>query len=92
MKEVIEENEMTYQLVPSHDHRRNMAKRAIQTFKAHFIAILCGVDSNFPIGLWCWLLPQAEMTLNMLRPSRLVPNVAASISLTFLMKMLSASG
>ena len=37
MKEVIEENEMTYQLVPPHDHRRNIAKREIQTFKAHLL-------------------------------------------------------
>ena len=67
-KEAIKANHMTYQLVPPHDHRRNIAERAIQTFKAHFISILCEVDNNFPIALWCQLLPETEMTLNMLRP------------------------
>ena len=37
-----------YQLVPPNVHRRNIAKRAIRTFKAHFLAILAGVDSDFP--------------------------------------------
>ena len=76
-KSVVGTNEMTYQLVPPNDHRRNIAERAIQTFKAHFISILCGTDDNFPIGLWCSLLPQAEMTLNMARKSTLIPNVLA---------------
>ena len=43
-KERIKLNNMTYQLVPPHDHRRNIAEKAIQVFKAHFISILCGVD------------------------------------------------
>ena len=68
---------MTYQLVPPHDHRRNIAEKAIQTFKNHFVSILCGTDENFPMRLWDKLLPQAEMTLNMLRQSRLVPKVSA---------------
>jgi hypothetical protein len=65
-KAMIEKNNMTYQLVPPHDHQRNMAEKAIQTFKAHFISILCGADTNFPLHLWDQLLPQAEQTINML--------------------------
>ena len=61
----------------THDHRRNVAEKAIQVFKAHFISILCGTDENFPIHLWDRLLEQAEHTLNMLRPSRVVPKVSA---------------
>ena len=34
----------TYQLVPPNVHRRNIAERAIRTFKAQFLAILSGVD------------------------------------------------
>ena len=34
----------TYQLVPPNLHRRNIAERAIRTFKAHFLEILAGVD------------------------------------------------
>ena len=44
-KEAIKTNNMTYQLVPPHDHRRNKAEKAIQTFKDHFVAILCGADT-----------------------------------------------
>ncbi len=68
---------MTYQLVPPHDHRRNIAEKGIQTFKAHFVSILCGADKEFPLHLWCQLLPQAEHTLNLLRPARLCPTVSA---------------
>ena len=77
LEEAIGNNNMTFQYVPPHNHRRNRAERAIQTFKAHFISILCGVAEEFPIALWCHLLPQVEMTLNMLRPSRTTPNVSS---------------
>ena len=77
LEEAIGNNNMTFQYVPPHNHRRNRAERAIQTFKAHFISVLCGVAEEFPIALWCHLLPQVEMTLNMLRPSRTTPNVSA---------------
>ena len=76
-KEAIRSNGMTFQLADAHDHRRNVAEKAIQVFKAHFISILCGTDENFPMHLWDRLLEQAEHTLNMLRPSRVVPKVSA---------------
>ena len=37
-----------FQLVPPDDHSRNAAERAIQTFKAHILAILEDVDKAFP--------------------------------------------
>ncbi len=70
-------NIMTFQLVPPHDHRRNIAEKAIQTFKGHFISILCRTDKDFPLHLWCCLLPQAKHTLNMLQSARVAPNVSA---------------
>jgi hypothetical protein len=76
-KAAITNNQMTYQLVPPNDHHRNIAEKAIQTCKAHFISIICGADKSFPLHLWCQLLPQAEHTLNMLRPSRMTPTVSA---------------
>jgi hypothetical protein len=39
----------TIQLVPPDNHRRNLAERAIQTFKCHFKAILAGLDDSFPV-------------------------------------------
>ncbi len=70
-------NGCTYQLVPPHVHRRNAAERAIRTFKDHFLAILAGVDPTFPASQWDLLLPQAELTLNLLRPCRRDPTVSA---------------
>jgi hypothetical protein len=55
-----------FQLVPPDMHCRNHAERAIRTFKAHFLSILAGVDPTFPPYLWDLLLPQAELTLNLL--------------------------
>ncbi len=66
-----------YQLVPPHDHRHNIAEKAIQVFKAHFISILCGTDKVFPLHLWDRLLGQAEHNLNMLQTSRMMPSVSA---------------
>jgi hypothetical protein len=67
-----------YQLVPPHCHRRNAAERAIRTFKEHFLAGLATVDPTFPMHLWYRLLPQAEITLNLLRTSRLHPQLSAA--------------
>ncbi len=73
----IESKHLEYQLANAHDHRHNLAERAIRTFKSHFISILNGTDSRFPPHLWCRLIPQAVATLNMLRPSRLNPHLSA---------------
>jgi hypothetical protein len=66
-----------YQLVPHGLHRQNAAERAIRIFKNHFIAGLCSVDPQFPLHLWDRLLPQAELTLNLMRGSRLNPKLSA---------------
>ena len=57
------------------NHRRNAAERAIETSKKHFIAGLFSRHPNFPMQLWCRV--QAELTLNLLRPSRLNPKLSA---------------
>ena len=73
----IKEKKLKYQLASPHDHRLNPAERAVQTFKNHYIAILHGSDERFPKYLWCRILPQAVMTLNMLRKSRINPKLSA---------------
>ena len=55
-----------WKLVEPDNHQVNAAKRAIQTFKNRFLAGLASVDAGFPLQLWCYLLIQAKMTLNML--------------------------
>jgi hypothetical protein len=71
LKNFFTANDIAYQLVPPHCHRRNAAGRAIRTFKEHFVAGLSSVDPNFTLHLWDILFPQAEITLNLLRASRL---------------------
>jgi hypothetical protein len=38
LKSFFTTNDVEYQLVPPHCHRRNDAERAIHTFKEHFVA------------------------------------------------------
>jgi hypothetical protein len=72
---------IAFQRVPPHEHRVNAAERAIRTFKNHFIATLCTIDSKFPLTEWDRLLPQTVLTLNLLRSSRIHPSLSAHASL-----------
>jgi hypothetical protein len=78
LKNFFTANDVEYQFVPPHCHRRNAAERAILTFKERFVAGLSSVDFTFPLHLWDRLLPQAEITLNLLRTSRLHPQLSAA--------------
>jgi hypothetical protein len=71
-------HDVEYQLVPPHCHRRNASERAISTFKKHFVEGLESVDPDFTLHLWDRLLPQAEMTLNLLRTCRQHPQFRCS--------------
>eukprot|EP00804_Cyclotella_cryptica_P014540 CCRYP_004834-RA/>CCRYP_004834-RA protein AED:0.38 eAED:0.43 QI:0/0/0/1/0/0/2/0/284 len=68
---------MSYQLVPPNDHQRNIAEKAIQTWKDHFIAIISGTDTKFPLHLWCQLLPQMERQLSLLQQSNEYPHISS---------------
>ena len=77
-KRIIEEKwKATYQIVPPNVHHRNIAERAIFTFKAHFLSILAGVDPEFPKFMWDKLLDQTEITLNLLRQTTLNLRISA---------------
>ena len=77
LKEALQTNDTTYQLVPPHSHRRNLAERAIRTWKNHFKAGLASLNPNFPLSEWDRLLTQANITLNLLRASRSNPKISA---------------
>ncbi len=68
---------MTHELVPPDCHHCNIAKRAIQTFKNHFMLILSGVNDRFPLSLWYHLVCPAELTVNLLHQSNVTPKVSA---------------
>ena len=75
-RELRKSADIAIHLVAPHVHRRNAAESAIQTFKAQFIVILCGTDPKFPLNLWVKFLPQAEITLNLMRNSCGNPNLS----------------
>ena len=77
LKQSLKKNNITFELVPPHVHRRNAAERAIQTFKDHFIAGLASVDPAFPIAEWDRLIPQAILSLNLLMNARTNPSLSA---------------
>jgi hypothetical protein len=78
LKYYLYQQDITFQLVPPYSHRRNSAERAIRSFKDHLIAGLCSTDKSFPMHLWDRILPQAVLTLNMLRTSRINPKLSAA--------------
>jgi hypothetical protein len=52
LKSFFTENDVEYQLVPPHCHRRNAADRAIRNFKEHFVSGVVSVDPDFPLHFW----------------------------------------
>ena len=76
-KTIVDDWDANYQLVPSNVHRRNIAERAIKTFKAHFISVLAGVYPTFPTFVWDNLLVQTELTINLLWQATLNPITSA---------------
>jgi hypothetical protein len=77
LKHFLHSKDIQFQLVPPHVHRQNAAKRTIQKFKNHFVVMLCSTDTQFPIHLWDRFIPQAVITLNLLRQSRINPKLSA---------------
>ena len=57
--------------------QRNAAERSICTLKSHFISILDDIAHDFPRNLWDLLLPQTEVTLNLLQQATLDPSRSA---------------
>ena len=76
-KTIVKDLGASYQLVPPNVHRRNVAERAIRTFKAQFMTILAGVDPDFPKFMWYNFLVQTELTINLLIQATLNPRMSA---------------
>ena len=68
---------MNYQLTPAGLHQCNSAERSIQSVKIHFIAGLCLTDPRFPLKLWDKTLLHCLITLNLLRVSKVNPQLSA---------------
>ena len=72
-----QDERIDYQLVTPYKHRNNKAERAIRIFKSHFKSCLATTDPKFPLAEWDRLIPQANITLNLLRSSRCNPKLSA---------------
>jgi hypothetical protein len=81
LKYYLHDQDIYFHLVPPCCHQRNASERAIHSFKDHLIAGLCSTDKAFPMHMWDRLLPQAILTLNMLRMSRINSKVSAATHL-----------
>ena len=77
----MDKNKKQWQLVPQGNHKRNAAERQIRTLRNHFISILDGTDPDFPLHLWDKLIPQACITINILRNYHRNPQLSAEAHL-----------
>ena len=77
-KHIKEKYKFELEMVPSGCHRQNAAEVAIRNFKSHFLSVLAGTAESFPLHLlWDRLLPQTEITLNLLRQLNATLTVSA---------------
>eukprot|EP00957_Ditylum_brightwellii_P055189 4183804-Ditylum_brightwellii.AAC.1 len=81
LKAWIEGQQTTVQYTPPDMHRTNATEKAIQTWKNHFLAGLTSLPAKFPINFWCSLIPQANITLNLLRLCRINPALSAQAAM-----------
>ena len=62
LKQTMTNMNIKYQLVPPSNHRANNLERVIQTFRNHFISVMCRVDKYFQLRLWYRLLQQENQS------------------------------
>ena len=77
----MENKNITLQLVTPHMHRNNPTEREIQTWKDHFLAGLASVHQGFCMRERDRLIEQCNISLNLLRASRVHPHISAYASL-----------
>ena len=71
LRQVLSASSIQPEYVPPAKHRRNRAERDMRTAKNHFIAAMSSTDPSFPFEAWDQTIPHLELTLNLLRPSKL---------------------
>ena len=77
VKDYFNQEKINCQLAPPGEHRTNAAERAIRTAKNHLKAGWWAMDKQFPMHLWDLTIPQAKISLNLLRGSRINPKLSA---------------
>ena len=74
---MLQDIELPYQLVPPDNHRRNLSERDIQTYNNHLVSGISGTHPDFPLILWDTFIKQENITINLLRTSRINPKLSA---------------
>jgi hypothetical protein len=77
LKKAFKKHNVEFQLIPPHARHANAAERAIQTWKNHFCSSLATCDPKFLLTKWDLLMPQADITLNLLCSSWRQPKLSA---------------
>ena len=67
--DALDQDNIAHQQVAPGMHHVNAAERAIQVSKNHLLSGLALCHKDFPIREWDRLVPQAELTLNLLQNS-----------------------
>ena len=67
----IRSNKTEIQLVEPHNHRVNAAEVAVKAVKYHTLAHLATIDPDCPLQIWCKFVKQIQITLLLLRTSRI---------------------
>ena len=81
LKRFMHQEGVNLKIFPRHLHCTNAAERAIHNYKDHLVTDLISCNPRFPLHLWYRLLQQAPLTLNLLQPSRINPQLSANAQL-----------
>ena len=77
VEEFIASQQTRIQYTPPDMHRANPAERSIQTWKACMKSTMASVPSDFPIALWCRMIEQVDLSVNIIRKCRQNPLLSA---------------
>ena len=75
--DALTKEQIEFQTVAPGMHRANAAERAIRVVKNHLLSGLALCHKDYPIREWDRLLTQGELTVNLLRNSRVNPSLSA---------------
>ena len=75
--DAIEEKQLDHEHLPKANHEQNPAKRAIQAPKSQITSIVDGVNKEFPLDAQNSLMPQTNVTLNLLQTCPVNPSHSA---------------
>ena len=73
----LESSNMSVNSILSYVHHSDTARKSIQIFNTYYTSIVRGIDTKALVNIWDKLLPKAESILNLLRKSRVNPDLSS---------------